>query len=311
MSCACSRCCAKRADLLSSTKDLWLKLTGGRPENLPKLKQNLSAAAGQDRGDRRTLVVAPRGHAGEPARQDRRRGAFRRPWRWNTPRRFFLPNRRSRTLHRAHPISRSRVEAMVARLDAAQQNKPIAGAASAPLLDEMARRAQERLLLAQVAREIQANLRHIEQVLDAFSAIIRSAPSSRRSPTTASRSRARSRCLGWTEREQLLVALPAADRRICEARHAGRERGPGAARRIALRVSASTSRRSSSSGPTASGLIEPLLAQRLGIEPARRRARTTPSRALLPICRSRCPRPWPRFSVRRVMRRRASVWRST
>jgi len=60
------------------------------------------------------------------------------------------------------------VEAMVARLDAAQQNKPVSGAASAPLLDEMARRAQERLLLAQVAREIQANLRHIEQVLDAF-----------------------------------------------------------------------------------------------------------------------------------------------
>ena len=32
----------------------------------------------------------------------------------------------------------------------------------------MARRAQESLLLAQVAREIQANLRHMEQVLDAF-----------------------------------------------------------------------------------------------------------------------------------------------
>jgi chemosensory pili system protein ChpA (sensor histidine kinase/response regulator) len=40
--------------------------------------------------------------------------------------------------------------------------------AAAPLLDEMARRAQERLLLAQVAREIQANLRHMEHVLDAF-----------------------------------------------------------------------------------------------------------------------------------------------
>ena len=62
----------------------------------------------------------------------------------------------------------TQVDAMIARLDAAQQNKPIAVAASAPLLDEMARRAQERLLLAQVAREIQANLRHIEQVLDAF-----------------------------------------------------------------------------------------------------------------------------------------------
>ena len=58
------------------------------------------------------------------------------------------------------------VDAMIARLDAAQQ----AGLAAlrAPMLDEMARRAQERLLLAQVAREIQANLRHMEQVLDAF-----------------------------------------------------------------------------------------------------------------------------------------------
>ncbi len=32
----------------------------------------------------------------------------------------------------------------------------------------MSKRAQERLLLAQVGREIQANLRHMEQVLDAF-----------------------------------------------------------------------------------------------------------------------------------------------
>ena len=38
----------------------------------------------------------------------------------------------------------------------------------APMLDEMSKRAQERVLLAQVGREIQANLRHMEQVLDAF-----------------------------------------------------------------------------------------------------------------------------------------------
>ena len=60
------------------------------------------------------------------------------------------------------------IDAMLARIDAAQQNKPTPMIAGAPLLDEMARRAQERLLLAQVAREIQANLRHMEQVLDAF-----------------------------------------------------------------------------------------------------------------------------------------------
>ncbi|MCL2075364.1 MAG: Hpt domain-containing protein [Betaproteobacteria bacterium] len=40
--------------------------------------------------------------------------------------------------------------------------------ADAPILDEMTRRAQEKMLMTQVAREIQANLGEIEQVLDAF-----------------------------------------------------------------------------------------------------------------------------------------------
>ena len=48
------------------------------------------------------------------------------------------------------------------------QGAAVAAAAAAPMLDEMSKRAQERLLLAQVGREIQANLRHMEQVLDAF-----------------------------------------------------------------------------------------------------------------------------------------------
>ncbi|MES2405908.1 MAG: Hpt domain-containing protein [Pseudomonadota bacterium] len=37
-----------------------------------------------------------------------------------------------------------------------------------PLLDEISRHAQERLLIAQVAQEIQSNLNHAEEVLDAF-----------------------------------------------------------------------------------------------------------------------------------------------
>jgi chemosensory pili system protein ChpA (sensor histidine kinase/response regulator) len=41
-------------------------------------------------------------------------------------------------------------------------------AVEAPLLDEMSRRAQERLLMGQVAREIQNNLAQVEQALDAF-----------------------------------------------------------------------------------------------------------------------------------------------
>ena len=59
------------------------------------------------------------------------------------------------------------VAAMLSRLDAAQAARPIP-AATGPLIDEIFRRAQERILVAQVAREMQANLRRMEQVLDAF-----------------------------------------------------------------------------------------------------------------------------------------------
>ncbi len=59
------------------------------------------------------------------------------------------------------------VDLMVARLYACIAGKPAADAAI-PLLDEMTRRAQEKLLISQVAREIQNNLAQVEQALDAF-----------------------------------------------------------------------------------------------------------------------------------------------
>jgi chemosensory pili system protein ChpA (sensor histidine kinase/response regulator) len=154
-------------DLLSSTKDLWLKLTGGRPENLPKLKQNLSqlrdktAAIGEPSLSRLAATLAGRldkiGTATVPEAMAMEYATA-----------LLLAESTIENFGSLSPELPKQVDAMIARLDAAQQNKPISAAASAPLLDEMARRAQERLLLAQVAREIQANLRHIEQVLDAF-----------------------------------------------------------------------------------------------------------------------------------------------
>ncbi|MDP3538483.1 MAG: Hpt domain-containing protein [Azonexus sp.] len=61
------------------------------------------------------------------------------------------------------------VDLMVARLYACIAGRPAAAADEAiPLLDEMTRRAQEKLLIGQVGREIQNNLAQIEQALDAF-----------------------------------------------------------------------------------------------------------------------------------------------
>ncbi|MDR2187607.1 MAG: Hpt domain-containing protein [Azonexus sp.] len=60
------------------------------------------------------------------------------------------------------------VDLMVARLYACIAGKPTAADAGIPLLDEMTRKAQEKLLISQVGREIQNNLAQIEQALDAF-----------------------------------------------------------------------------------------------------------------------------------------------
>jgi chemosensory pili system protein ChpA (sensor histidine kinase/response regulator) len=60
-----------------------------------------------------------------------------------------------------------RAQLMIARLRACVAGRSLSGV-EAPLMDEMSRRAQEKMLMAQVAREIQSNLAQIEQVLDAY-----------------------------------------------------------------------------------------------------------------------------------------------
>ncbi|HKE41465.1 MAG TPA: Hpt domain-containing protein [Casimicrobiaceae bacterium] len=154
-------------DLLTSAKDLWLKLTGGRNENLPKLRQALAqlrdktAAIGETSLARLISALAGRldrlgnGTVPESLAMEYATG-------------LLLAESAVENFAALSPEFPKQVDAMLARLDAAAQNKPIAIAGSAPLLDEMARRAQERLVLSQVAREIQANLRHMEQALDAF-----------------------------------------------------------------------------------------------------------------------------------------------
>ena len=57
---------------------------------------------------------------------------------------------------------------MVGRLQACAAGKPLPDSAEVPMLDEMTRKAQEKLLIAQVVREIQSSLGQIEQALDTF-----------------------------------------------------------------------------------------------------------------------------------------------
>jgi chemosensory pili system protein ChpA (sensor histidine kinase/response regulator) len=151
---------------LAGAKDAWLKFASGRAENLPKLKQTLTSvhtkAAEIHNGALMKLTAAlverldkmPSAGVSEPVAME-----------YATA--LLLAESAFENYTNLASDFPQQVDAMVARLDAARAGRA-SSAAGAPALDEMSKRAQERMLLAQVGREIQANLRHMEQVLDAF-----------------------------------------------------------------------------------------------------------------------------------------------
>jgi len=153
-------------DALVAGKDAWLKFTSGRAENLPKLKQTLATVHKHvaEVGNGTLMKLT----AGLVERLNKMPPQITEPLAMEYATGMLLAESALENYASLTPEFPKQVEAMLERLDAARAARPAAGAAAAPLLDEMSRRAQERLLLAQVGREIQANLRHMEQVLDAF-----------------------------------------------------------------------------------------------------------------------------------------------
>jgi chemosensory pili system protein ChpA (sensor histidine kinase/response regulator) len=150
---------------LAGAKDSWLKAAAGRAENLPKLKQTLASvhtkAVEIKNGALMKLTAAlverldklPAAGVSEPLAME-----------YATA--LLLAESAFENYSNLAPDFPRQVNAMLARLDAARAGRAIG--TGAPMLDEMSKRAQERVLLAQVGREIRANLRHMEQVLDAF-----------------------------------------------------------------------------------------------------------------------------------------------
>ena len=158
----------KRAqELIASTKEQWLKFTGGRPEALAHVAQNLgelkTLAAALHEPALSSLVDALEGVASGTSREGRASEALA----MEVATGLLLCEDAIAHFARLSDEFPKQVEAMRRRLDLAQHGGSLLPAAT-DLLDDMARRAQERMLLSQVAREIQGNLRHVEKVLDAF-----------------------------------------------------------------------------------------------------------------------------------------------
>ena len=150
---------------LASAKDAWLKAAAGRAENLPKLKQTLASvhtkAAELKDGALMKLTAALVDRLEKlPA------AGVSEPFAMEYATALLLAESAFENYSNLASDFPRQVDAMLSRLDAARAGRHTG--ASAPMLDEMSKRAQERVLLAQVGREIRVNLRHMEQVLDAF-----------------------------------------------------------------------------------------------------------------------------------------------
>ncbi len=152
---------------LGAAKNIWMKVTLGRGESLPKLRdvmQSAHASVVEIGNEALMRLIAsllarldkmpPSGDVSDGLAMEYATG-------------ILLAESAVENYGSLAGDFPKQVGAMLSRLDAAQASRPIPPG-TGPLIDEIFRRAQERILLAQVAREIQANLRRMEQVLDAF-----------------------------------------------------------------------------------------------------------------------------------------------
>ena len=156
-------------DTLAATEELWNKFCTGSASALPAFEQHAQTCA---------ALANEIGHT-DLKRLGQGFGALA-SWLAESPARhndtvamevataiLLLQNAQENFRHLGMDFAQQ-VDLMVARLYACIAGNPVGGNEELPLLDEMTRRAQEKLLVGQVAREIQSNLAQVEQALDAF-----------------------------------------------------------------------------------------------------------------------------------------------
>jgi chemosensory pili system protein ChpA (sensor histidine kinase/response regulator) len=158
-------------DAINATKDQWLRLCAGRQDSLEPLKSAakqvlecvnelppgpLSELAGSVR-DAANGTVSSKEAAQNEALQLEMATAL-----------LLLQHGAESYFNLGHDFA-DLAGVQARRLQAAQAGEyELSGKSSMPLLDQIARQAQEKLLMAQVTREIQTNLHQVEEILDRF-----------------------------------------------------------------------------------------------------------------------------------------------
>ena len=155
-------------DALVAAKEAWNKFCAGAAVALPQFHDNAVTLASKGGGlinDHLARLVAGIAEAAQWLRKDPLRQTDASAMEVATA--LLLAENALENYEQLGADFPQQVEIVIARLAALMRGEALSDL-SAPLLDEMSRRAQERLMMSQVAREILSNLSQIEQALDAF-----------------------------------------------------------------------------------------------------------------------------------------------
>ena len=156
-------------ELITATEEAWNRYCAGTLQSLPLFAENANAlAAAVDQlghTDYRRLAQAIAA-AAQWLAEDSSRQADALAMEIATA--ILLAQNAQENFRRLGGDFAHQVDVTVARIHGCLAGNPPQPGSEIPLLDEMSRQAQEKLLVGQVAKEIQNNLAQIEQVLDGF-----------------------------------------------------------------------------------------------------------------------------------------------
>jgi chemosensory pili system protein ChpA (sensor histidine kinase/response regulator) len=155
-------------DALSAAKEAWNKFCAGAAVSLPQFHDNAVALASKGGGiDQHHLARCGSGIAevAQWLRKDPLKQNDAAAMEIATA--LLLAENALESYEQLGTDFPQQVEIVIGRLAALMRGEALADL-SVPHLDEMSRRAQERLMMSQVAREVLANLAQVEQALDAF-----------------------------------------------------------------------------------------------------------------------------------------------
>ncbi len=157
------------AELLAAAKESWLKFTAGNKDVLKIFQDHASRAAAKGRGLEHAALAALLDQiAAAAAAVSAGESGVADNVSMEMATALLLAENAVEHFARLTDEFDHQAAVQGRRLAAVMRGESLEGIESVPLLDEMSRKAQEKLLLNQVGTEIQSNLRHIEQVLDAF-----------------------------------------------------------------------------------------------------------------------------------------------